>query len=186
MSTAHAYLEQSGADVCFVQESRVAGAKRLAAERAAAAAKWSLTLTDAGGTMAGSFSAGVGVSVRSQLGHAATPLECIDANLDHRVKISWMNAVAKGGLHLVSAYFWTGEGLSQRNLAMLESLAKAIRQLHGPWVLAADWNFSPQQLVATGWLDLVNGCVHAPRQPTCGLNVYDFFVTDVRLKPAVL
>ena len=44
MGTAHAYLEQSGADVCFIQESRVAGDRRLAAERRAALAKWSLAL----------------------------------------------------------------------------------------------------------------------------------------------
>ena len=159
MDTAHAYLEQSGADVCFIQESRVAGDSRLAAERRAAAAKWSLTLEDAKPTTAGSHSAGVGIVVRSHLGHAASPLTVCDVSLELRAKFSWMGGFAKGGLHQISVYFWTGEGPSRRNLELLQSLAKAIRRLHGPWVLAADWNFSPQQLSDTGWLELVGGRV---------------------------
>ena len=186
MATAHAFLEQSGADVCFVQESRVAGDKLLAAERNAAKAGWSLALEAAADTDAGSFSAGVGVAVRSHLGHAKSPLWHGDSRLEHRVKFSWMGGIIRGGLHLVSAYFWTAEGLSQRNLALLDSLAKALRRLHGPWVLAADWNFTPQELVATGWLNLVKGCVQAPSRPTCGLKEYDFFVIDARLRPAVV
>ena len=53
MTTAQAYLEHSGADVCFLQESRVAGDQLLSADRCAARTKWSLALEDAKRTEAG-------------------------------------------------------------------------------------------------------------------------------------
>ena len=32
----------------------------------------------------------------------------------------------------------------------------------------------------------MGGCIHSPKHPTCGNNIYDIFVTDARLQPAVL
>ena len=90
MSTAHTFLTHSGADVCFVQGSRVAGDQLRTAERQAARAKRSLTLEPAAATAAGSLSAGVGIAVRTHLGHAPSPVEHCDPNLESRVKFSWM------------------------------------------------------------------------------------------------
>ena len=46
-SSALQFLSISGADVCFLQETRVAGDQRLRLERNAAQSKWSLTAADA-------------------------------------------------------------------------------------------------------------------------------------------
>jgi len=73
-------------------------------------------------------------------------------------------------------YVWCSEGLSRRNLDLLQSAAQVIAGLHGPWVLAADFNFPPEVLRDSGWLSLVRGKIIAPDAPTCGRKTYDYFV----------
>ena len=41
------------------------------------------------------------------------------------------------------------EGLSQRNLAILKQVAIIIGQLTGPWVVAGDWNLTPEVLTSS-------------------------------------
>eukprot|EP00973_Karenia_brevis_P034921 4818910-Karenia_brevis.AAC.1 len=76
--------------------------------------------------------------------------------------------------------------MSSRNIDMLQCIAQIIKQLHGPWILAADFNFTPAALEKSGWLRLVGGQVHTPGQATCNLNEYDYFVVDKRLQQSVL
>ena len=61
---------------------------------------------------------------------------------------------------MISAYLWCSEGASTRNLELLQAIAQAIKQIHGPWILAADFNFPPSVLRRTGWLELVGGSIH--------------------------
>ena len=78
-----------------------------------------------------------------------------------------MSAVCQGGVYIISAYFWCSEGASQRNLALLQAIARHVRQLHGPWILAADFNFPPSLLEGTGWPRLVEGYIVSAGQPMC-------------------
>jgi hypothetical protein len=71
-------------------------------------------------------------------------------------------------------------------LDILECIAWIIKQLHGPWLLAADFNFPPDELEQSGWLKLVGGQIQAPELPTCNSSVYDYFVIDKRLGNSVL
>ena len=64
---------------------------------------------------------------------------------------------------------------------MLQTLAQVISRLRGPWLLAGDFNITPQELVASGWLQLVSEMFCAPQAPTCGKKMYDFFVTSSSL-----
>ena len=186
MSTAQTYLEQCAADVCLVQESRVAGDQLRAAERAAKRSRWNLALEPALHTEAGGLSAGTGVAVRNHFGHSCVLSDFRQPCIDTRLKVSWLRAYCKGGLFCLSACFWHSEGLSQRNLDLLEGIAKVIQRLHGPWLLAADFNFPPEVLRKSGWLRLVGGVVHASNQSTCNEQEYDYFVVDSRLNRAVL
>eukprot|EP00973_Karenia_brevis_P068763 9559962-Karenia_brevis.AAC.1 len=68
--------------------------------------------------------------------------ECVT----HRVHCRHVGAVCKGGIYLVSIYLWTKEGLSKRNLDLLQAVAQVISQLRAPWVLAGDWNIEPAAL----------------------------------------
>ena len=186
MATAQQYMEQSGADVCLVQESRVADARLRTAERTAARTGWSLSLEAAVWTEMDSTSAGVGVAVRRHIGHSDVASLPLHPSLHSRVRVSWVRAMCKGGIFCLSAYFWHSEGLSRRNLDLLEYIAQITRRLHGPWLLAADFNFPPDVLIQSGWLQLVNGRVHAPDQPTCNAQIHGYFVVDSRLQQSVL
>ena len=175
------YLEYSTADVACIQESRVVGDKLKTAERAALRAKWSLSIEPAKFTDAGGLSAGTAVAVRSHIGHSAPIGIPVFAELASRVKVSWVNSMCAGGVFVISLYLWTAEGLSARNLAVLQHVAWIIQRLRGPWLIGADWNVSPAMLIASGWLHLVGGAIRASGHATCGGNEYDFFVICRRL-----
>ena len=61
-----------------------------------------------------------------------------------------------------------------------------ISTLKGPWVLAADFNCTPQQHEETGWLKMVCGRIVAPNLPTCKQRVIDFFVVSNNLAGMVV
>ena len=68
-------------------------------------------------------------------------------------------------------------GISAKcNLDMLQRMFQTIKSLRGPWCIGGDWNGTPQELEATGWLKLVRGTVKAPTTPTCNGRVTSFFV----------
>eukprot|EP00969_Alexandrium_andersonii_P348178 15395888-Alexandrium_andersonii.AAC.1 len=187
MSTGQQYLHDTAADVVLLQELRVRGDALLAAQREAARSGWSLAAEPARATEAGSTSAGVGVAVRSHLGLCQPEGLAGHDACQGRVIVSHLGAVCSGGIFLVSAYFWCNEGTSQRNLAILQAVAQMVRQLHGPWVMAGDFNFSPSVLEGTGWLALVRGAIVATGQATCkGAAEDDYFVVDARLRGAVV
>ncbi len=184
-STAQTYLQKTSADACILQELRLRASECEQAERTAAWAKWSLSAEPAADTDAGSTSAGVGVAVRSHLG-LAMPRRLLDfEQLHSRVQVRWMGALCRGGLHLVSVYLWTSEGLSQRNLDLLQCLAGVLAAIRGPWLLAGDFNVPPESLRESGWLTLVKGVVHAPAMAACKGRVLDYFVCSRSLSSAV-
>ena len=61
----------------------------------------------------------------------------IDDKFAHRLCISWIDGVVKGGMHCVSLYLRTAEGLTPANMAILEELTVALRALKGP--LGGEW-----------------------------------------------
>ena len=64
---------------------------------------------------------------------------------------------------------------------LLQTIAGIVSELRGPWILAGDFNFTPEDIRGTGWLELLNGVVHAPSAPTCNGRGVDFFVTSASL-----
>ena len=84
----------------------------------------------------------------------------------------------------MSVYCVTGEGLSARNLAILAEVARILSRIRGCWLVAGDFNLTPQQLHESGWVDLVGASVCAPQVPTCNQKVMEFFVLDRRLVDA--
>ena len=51
---------------------------------------------------------------------------------------------------MISVYLWTGEGLSERNLALLHRMKLLTKTLKGPWIAAGDWNLEPELLQSSG------------------------------------
>ncbi len=93
--------------------------------------------------------------------------------------------MCKGGLHVVSVYLHDAEGLTQRNLDILQSLAGTLQAIRGPWVVAGDWNMPPNELASSGWLSLVGGVAFTPGAPTCGSAVNDYFVVAEGFREAI-
>ena len=62
------------------------------------------------------------------------------------------------------------------NLDLLQSMAVTLNSLQGSWILGGDWNGTPDELKATGWLTKVGGIIFAPSAPTCNVRVLDVFV----------
>ena len=76
-----------------------------------------------------------------------------------------------GGLLLITAYFWTLEGIgSVRNLGLLDHIGAVAKQFGRPWFLQADVSDTPDSLCKTGWLKAVRGTAvasdirHAPQE----------------------
>ena len=173
------YLGRSQADFCFVQEFREADPVAIQAkQRAAAREGCCLAVTPAVCTSKGGISAGVGIAARSAYGMTVHELGEIPECAEGRIAACHVGAVCKGGFHILSVYLWHSEGLTARNLDLLQTLAQVIYRLRGPWLLAGDFNFTPQELVASGWLQLVRGRVCAPQAPTCGKKTYGTRIRD--------
>ena len=183
------FLATTGADLCMFQELRTKDEHCASVEREAAWVGWGLSIEPALKTEASS-SAGVGVATRSCMG-MAKPKHIDDAmgtfpELAHRVQVRWVGSICKGGIFIITVYLYHTEGLSARNLDLLQALAAIISRLKGPWVLAGDFNLQPKELIASGWLLLVGGVIKAPALETCGKAVYDFFVVHKGLEKAVV
>ena len=96
---------------------------------------------------------------------AFTPLAAASHLLQPaRFNMCLVGAVCKGGINCGSAYFNSSVGIGAKvNRDLLEAIHAGLRQLAGPWLIGADWNCTPAELTATGWLKLVGGpvCRHA-------------------------
>ena len=87
--------------------------------------------------------------------------------MEHRICHTWVNGVVKGGLHCISVYAKDGIGPTGENLELMEELTALVRSLDGPWVMAGDWNMTPETLTASGWPRIVDGTIVATELPTC-------------------
>ena len=142
------YLRRSQADFCLVQEFRGADSTAIQAkQRAAAREGWGLAVTPAICTPKGGISAGVGVAARSAYGMTVHELGEIPECAKGRIAACHVGAVCKGGFHILSVYLWHSEGLTARNLDVLQTLAQVISRLRGPWLLAGDFNITSQEFL---------------------------------------
>ena len=96
------------------------------------------------------------------------------------------SAMGKGGIHLGSVYCNRTVGITVKcNLDLLESVAFTLRGLTGPFIIGGDWNCTPGDLRATGWIKKIGGVIRAPRGATCNGKVYDFFVVSASIADEV-
>ena len=137
------------------------------------------------GTPGGGTSAGIDFAVAKRTGLAIScELPSADA-ISHRLGVRHWGAVCRGGIHLLSIYLYDGEGLSRRNLGILQEVAFVVSRLRGPWCLAGDFNCEPGELERSGWLQLISGSIVAPTTPTCGEEVLDFFIVLTGIRHAI-
>ena len=101
-----------------------------------------------------------------------------------------LGGLGRGGCHFGSVYCTSmvGQGglTAKCNLDLLETIGFTLSGLKGCWTIGGDWNCTPAELIATGWVKKVGGVVHAPSSETCNGKVYDFFVVCTDLSDFVL
>ncbi len=103
-----------------------------------------------------------------------------------------MQAGPRGGMFCFTIYLWTSEGMTPRNVGLVEAALAVASTSGGAWVIGADWNVTPKELrEAVGrLLDRAGAVVRAPSEATCypptgSPRVIDFFLVDARIGDAV-
>jgi endonuclease/exonuclease/phosphatase family metal-dependent hydrolase len=136
-------------DVVLLQETKIFRERfRRTASVGARRLGWNLVLNLAlptGGTMG---SAGCGVLGKIGTGITKIDHRAIDNVCSHRVLVTWVAAVVKGGLYVISIYLIDTVGLNDANRAILEAVAQVIKTIKGPWIIAGDFNMNPDILLA--------------------------------------
>ena len=180
-------LTKSKADIIFGQETKIHDKDALAtAERTARRAGWNPVLEAAHRTAANCGSGGGAILSRAGTGNTPIDDGLIPKGFTHRLHMSRVNAVIKGGLPCLNMYMRHSEGLSLANMTILDHAAVALNTVGGPWIAAGDFNMSPQTLAESGWLKTVGGVIMAPKVATCGENTYDYFIVHHSLAHAVV
>ena len=173
-------LESSTADFVAFQEAKVEAEEKQNKEAVAKGKGWKMSINTCLFGDGGGKSAGVAVGCRKHIGmDESFADEELPEELKGRFTVKRVGAVCKGGIHLASAYLHSSLGVKHKmNLDMLDAVAAVMSTLKGPWVLAADFQCTPAQLEATGWLKMVKGRIVAPNMPTCMGRAIDFFVVS--------
>ena len=98
----------------------------------------------------GKTSAGVGIVVRTHIeaGLAGPTEDWSPAESPGRLTAMWVRIGLGAGILLLSAYFWHSEVLSARNKQLMISAVTKARLYGCPWVLGADFQVSPEDLLA--------------------------------------
>ena len=185
-STLRNYVARSAADVVVAQELKtLAGDATLSAEDALKTLRWKGRIGPCTKGPGGGPSAGTAVLTRQHVGMTMPTCPYADECL-HRFIINKVAAICKRGVHIGSLYLTDSVGpTSPDNLKLLDYVASVLMAIKGPWIIGGDFNCTPQQLMETGFVELIGGVIQAPRDSTCGLRTMDFFIVSRDLAPAV-
>eukprot|EP00972_Heterocapsa_arctica_P075083 11079369-Heterocapsa_arctica.AAC.1 len=154
---------------------------------------WKLQGAQAVRCDSGRGSAGTCVAASANVGlsqAAGCPFDCSPEGSEGRLSAAWLEGVLRGGVMVMSVYLWHTEGLTERNIGILNAAGEAAARFGGPWLLAGDFNMTPSELQqAQGWLERIGGVIVAPQLTTCrtslGGRTIDFCVVDRRIENAV-
>ena len=84
----------------------------------------------------------------------------------------------------MSLYLQDSVGV-EANMDTLHELAALLKAIDGPWIVAGDFNLSPEALAESNWHRIVGGTIMAPKQATCNSSTYDYFVVKNSLASRV-
>ena len=149
-------------------------------------------LTVSNTTVKGNQSAGLVTTAKSNAAVVLPkiPFQCNEITRG-RVQATLKKRVAQSGIVLINAYFYDSEGLSDNNWMILAEIGLYLTSMGLPFIIAADFNLSPQALAESGWLGTVKGVIRAPTEWTCKVaehttgTTIDYFVISSSLRPLV-
>ena len=92
----------------------------------------------------------VGVAILSPLhvgcGRIKEREDISPSGSEGRVAMAWVQKVVPCGFVAISAYLYTCEGPSPRNVQILARASQAARECESPWILGADFQDGPESL----------------------------------------
>ena len=130
------YLEATGADGVFFQETKAPAGLQLAeTEQAARNARWNTSLQACNVTAAGGRSAGHGFAVKPHVGMSLATVDTgiIEGIDPARFGLRRLGAICPGGIHVGSCYLTSAVGVSAPcNLRLLEAMGFALQMTSLP------------------------------------------------------
>ena len=177
-----------------IQEHHVGKEHFSSLQLGARSSQWHLQGAPAVQLSSGKYSAGVCVAARRHINLGMPPgwdHDISTAASPGRLCAAWLEGVIKGGLLIISIYLWDGEGMSDRNKEILEQAGLHIKMYGGPWLIAGDFNMTPEQLNsgAGAWLLTMGAIVIQPEGMTCrssgGGRTIDYCIIDHRISGTV-
>ena len=141
-SGAKAHLNSSAADFIAVQETKVDGDTEGDAENTARNLGRSASVSPCVQGAGGGKSAGVAVACRQHIGVSTScEEEDLPKSLQGRFAVRHIGAMCRGGFRLASGYLHNSLGITHKhNMDWLQDASVVLKTLHGPWILAADFN----------------------------------------------
>ncbi len=106
-------------------------------------AGWKALLEPALVTEAGGRSAGLMVAVKPWVGMGYAPGSSSVTLVPNRLMVVHVNAMVKGGMITYAVYLHDAEGLTNRNIDILNTLGEHAASHGRPWMAAGDWNMEP-------------------------------------------
>ena len=64
-----------------------------------------------------------------------------------RLAVAWLEGLRRGGIMILSIYWWHSEGLNEKNWRILCGACEAIAKFGGPWMIGSDWNLEPCEIL---------------------------------------
>ncbi len=140
------------------------------------------------GTEAGGRSAGLLVAVKPWVGMGYAPGFSSVTLVPNRLMVVHVNAMVKGGMIIYAVYLHDAEGLTNRNIDILNTLGEHAASHGRPWMAAGDWNMEPAVLQSWPAFRSLRGTVISAGAPTCFAGKggqakaeYDYMVVDSRI-----
>ena len=145
--------------------------------------------TGRGGTTGGTWI----LVQRNLASHGALPGHGLVEGVPQTSGDQWTAAVVrvrKFDILFMAAYLDTGVGLSEGNINKLNEMAMLVRQTTLPFVILADWNLEPSELLDISWPGYIGGEILTPRgvEFTCSRGkgrMLDFAVVSHSIAPYV-
>ncbi|CAK0860163.1 unnamed protein product [Prorocentrum cordatum] len=117
---------------------------------------WAIAMAPSATGARGGRSAGTYIAVPKSIGltyaYGQQERVCSPTGTRGRICAARCPLWGTGGVLLVSAYMWTGEGLSERSLQILDRIGELIEMHAVPWILGMAVQMDTRTLHESGWL----------------------------------
>ena len=191
ISAVGAMLARLGFDGMAFQEHKLHSARIVDVVARLKHEGWHAALTPAkAGKNDHSFSSGVGIAMAADIAMAAPPSlgRWFQYPQPERFTAQLCDGMVPGGFYFISCYFFSGNGVEVYNKLLLRDVLGWIKTVGRPFIIGADWNMTPQELIDLGELKAFPATIVAPTAWTCNAGkgrAIDYFLVSDTLRGMV-